>query len=203
MQTSTQADPDPVPSTPALRPVDGGPGVLVHASADRRLATEHWLLSTLSGAARDHARMEWQEHKVALLPLGGLFSAVRLPASLVLAVAGGHIRSGEVDTFLDEALEGAPVICDPQGRRYYALVPATMPATWHQAADDWRALDVDCLGRGTYLGVPRLDLTQSTAKPCDSYWSVPMSSMATLCAPLHVARLIAAGRHELADELEP
>ena len=63
-------------------------GVLVHTSADRRLATEHWLLSTLPEPSRERARVEWQEHSVALLPLGTLFSAVRLPLDLVLAAAG-------------------------------------------------------------------------------------------------------------------
>lgn len=190
-----------------LRPVEPEPGVLVHTSSDRRLASMHWLLSTLPEHGRNRARMEWQEHKVALLPLGGLFSAVRLPARLVLAVAGERVMpSPEVDVFLDEALDGGPVICDPHGQRYYALVPATMPATWHQAADEWRAMDVDCLGRGTYLGIPRLDAEEFDERACVTYWSVPMSSAATLCAPLTVARLIAAGRHaapELMSEVSP
>lgn len=179
----------------ARRPVGPQPGVVVHPMADRQLAVEHWLLSPLK--YRDHARQEWQAHGVTLLPLGGLFSAVRLPQRLVLAVAGGNGPSAAVDAFLGEVLAGGPVICDPHGRRYYALAPASMPVTWHQAADDWRVTDVDCLGRDAYLGVPRVDLTTFDRHTYASYWSVPMPSMATLCAPLAIARLITAGHHEL------
>lgn len=185
----------------ALSPVETSGGVLVHPTADRRLATEHWLLSTLDGHGRDRARMEWQSGGITLLPLGGLFSAVRLPQRLVLAVAGE--RSGPsayIDAFLREALAGGPVICDPSGRRYYALVPAAMPTTWHKAVDDWRTADVDCLGRGTYLGVPSLDLDLLNSRTWASYWSVPLASAAQLCAPLAVARLIAAGKHQLAQQ---
>ncbi|MBQ1096351.1 hypothetical protein KBY55_09665 [Streptomyces sp. b94] len=189
----------------ALRPVESGPGVLVHPAADRQLATSHWLLSTLRH--RDRARMEWQEHGLTMLPLGTLFSAVRLPQRLVLAVAGGTGPSAEVDAVLGEALGDGPVICDPHGRRYYALVPPSMPVTWHQAVDEWRVVDVDCLGRDTYLGVPRVDLTTFDRRTFASYWAVPMPSLATLCAPLAVARLIAAGQHQLdkqeADEEGP
>ncbi|MEU9654180.1 hypothetical protein AB0E00_35530 [Streptomyces sp. NPDC048110] len=181
----------------ALRPVESGPGVLVHPTADRRLATEHWLLSTLADQGRARARMEWQEHGVAFLPLGTLFSAVRLPQRLVLAVAGERKPSADVDAFLGEVLDGGPVISDPPNRRYYALVPATMPTTWHEAVDDWRVMDVDCLGRDTYLGVPRIDLTESDRATYATYWSVPMPSMATLCAPISVARFIAAGKFQL------
>ncbi|MFC7816901.1 hypothetical protein ACFUTR_19905 [Streptomyces sp. NPDC057367] len=149
---------------------------------------------------RDRARMEWQDHGITLLPLGTLFSAVRLPQRLVLAVAGGTGPSAQVDAVLADVLAGGPVICDPHGHRYYALVPAGMPVTWHQAVDDWRVMDVDCLGRDTYLGVPRLDLTSFDRRTYASYWSVPMPSMATLCAPLTVARLIAAGQHCLTEQ---
>ncbi|WP_123628490.1 hypothetical protein [Streptomyces sp. SAI-097] len=188
----------------ALRPVESRPGVLVHPAADRQLAASHWLLSALRH--RERARMEWQEHGITLLPLGTLFSAVRLPQRLVLAVTGGTGPSPEVDAVLGKALGGGPVICDPHGHRYYALVPASMPTTWHQAVDDWRVVDVDCLGRDAYLGVPRVDLTSFDQRTYASYWAVPMPSMATLCAPIAVARLIAVGWHQLierADEERP
>lgn len=179
----------------ALRPVETEDGALVHTSADRRLAAEHWLLSTRPDPKR--GRQEWNTDEVALLPLGSLFSAVRLPARLLLAIIGGKAPSRDVDALLDEVLDG-PVICDPRHDRYYALVPASMPATWHQAADDWRELDVDCLGRGTYLGVPSLAAVE--LRQLNTYWSVPMSSAGMLCAPLAVARLIAAGHHQLVRE---
>ncbi|MGI5438349.1 hypothetical protein ACQEV4_13290 [Streptomyces shenzhenensis] len=169
---------------------------------DRHLATEHWLLSTLDGPHHDRARLEWQEHGVALLPLGGLFSAVRLPGRLVEAAAGRPFASAEVDAFLAETLHGGPVIYDPHGQRYYALVPATMPVTWKHAVDDWQVVDVDCLGRGTYLGVPRVTATRLEAQARVSYWAVPIASAALMCAPLTVARLIAAGRHRMPEEPE-
>ena len=186
-------------SAKALRPVEAGPGVLVHPTADRRLAIEQWLASAhIESPAQ--ARRDWRRTGVALLALGTLFSAVRIPLRLALAPIGGVRPSAEADDFLAQVLEDGPVICNPAGRRYYALVPASMPTTWHQAADEWRTDEVDCLGRDTYLGVPRLDRTCLETASLDSYWSVPMASMGSLCAPLAVARLIAAGKHALSDD---
>jgi len=181
----------------ALRPVECEPGVLVHAGADRRMAAEQWLLSTLPEPRK--GREQWQTTGVAVLPLGTLFSAVRLPGRLVLAVAGAHrLPSATIDTFLNDALRGAPAICDPRHQRYYVLLPASVPVSWANATDDWRSADVDVLGRGTILGVPDLERTQP--RPLDSYWSVPMESAAMLGAPLTVARFIAAARHLLGDD---
>ncbi|MEU0744299.1 hypothetical protein [Streptomyces sp. NPDC006134] len=186
-------------SSPALRPVRTGQGAHVHTAADRRLAAEHWLLS--AHPMPRQGRGEWAEHRVTLLPLGTLFSAVRLPGRLVHMVADST-GPEDIDAVLDEVLDGGPVICDPHGPRYYALVPARMPRTWAQAADDWRGAGVECLGRGTYLGVPRLDAVEPTTGTAP-YWSVPMSSAGILCAPLAVARLIAAGMHQLSEDRDP
>ncbi|MFF8398453.1 hypothetical protein [Streptomyces sp. NPDC016172] len=187
-------------SQQALRPVAAAPGVLVHPAADRRLATEHWLLSTLPAPGRARARLEWEQHDVAMLPLGALFSAVRIPRRLVVALTAST-ELAQLDAFLGEALDGGPIVCDPHHERYYAVVPASMPTTWHEAVDEWRTWDVDCLGRGSYLGVPRPDIVGATCSRA-TYWSVPMDSAAMLCRPLTVARLIAAGRHCLASEGE-
>jgi hypothetical protein len=172
--------------------------VLVHPTADRRLASEHWLLATLAAPSRARARQEWLQHDVTLLPLGSLFSAVRIPGALIAALAGSA-EPARLDEFLCESLEGGPVICDPLFLRYYALVPASMPRTWHKALDDWRTVEVDCLGRGSYLGVPRPDVVE-WARPRASYWSVPMDSPAALCSPIGVARLVAAGWRHAAPE---
>ncbi|MFE9923257.1 hypothetical protein ACFYQA_17230 [Streptomyces sp. NPDC005774] len=181
-----------LPEPRALRPVETGLGVLVHPTADRRLAVEHWLAS--AHKAPERAQQEWRTTGMTLLPMGTLLSAVRLPASLVVTMAGGRAPSKHTDAFLDEVLEG-PVICDPRHEQYYALVPASMPATWHQAAEEWSANDdVECLGRGFYLGVPRVDRLEPGHDIHASYWSVSMPSAGTLCAPLSVARLIAAAR---------
>lgn len=196
-QRSTRG-PAPRDTTPALSPVEVEPRVLVHPTADRRLASEHWLLATLPAPDRGRARQEWLQHDVTMLPLGSLFSAVRIPGALIAALAGSA-EPAQLDTFLRGTLDGGPVICDPLFLRYYALVPASMPRTWHQALDDWRTQDVDCLGRGSYLGVPRPDVVE-WARPRATYWSVPMESPAMLCSPMDVARMIAAGWHHVAPE---
>ncbi|WP_416976736.1 hypothetical protein [Streptomyces sp. T028] len=171
--------------------------MLVHTGADRRLAAEHWLLSTLADPRK--GRAEWQNHGVAVLPLGTLFSAIRLPGELVLSVTGARsLPSAQIDAVLNDALGGAPVICDPRHKRYYVLVPASVPTSYRQAVEEWRVADVDALGRGCSLGVPDLERTQPRA--FESYWSVPMESAAMLGAALTVARFIAAGRHLMAPE---
>ncbi|MEU8589744.1 hypothetical protein AB0C59_22530 [Streptomyces sp. NPDC048664] len=74
-----------------------------------------------------------------------------------------------------------------------------MSVTWRQAADEWRArLDADVLGRGTHLGVPAPGADECAPGSLATYWSVPMESPGELCAPLTVARLVAAGRHAVA-----
>ena len=188
-------------SQQALRPVQAEPGVLIHPAADRRLATEHWLLSTLPADGRTRARTEWREHGIAILPLGTLFSAVRIPGSLIHAITG-TLTPAETDAFLNDALNAAPVICDPHRPYYYALTPASMPRTWRDAADDWQDDNVEVLGRDAWLGVPRLDAVALDTRAPASYWSVPMESMGMLCAPLKVARLIAAARHALTEGVE-
>jgi hypothetical protein len=180
----------------AQRPAATDPGVLVHPTADRRLAVERWLLSAHPSPRLP--RTEWSRHGVALIPLGGLFSAVRIPGRLVQALAEST-DPADIDAFLSDAFDDGPVICDTRGPRYYVLVPAGVPHTWHDAADDWRRDDVESLGRGAYLGVPHPTAVEFPTRGVASYWSVPMRSAGRLCAPLTVARLIAAGAHVLAD----
>ncbi|MFF5958487.1 hypothetical protein [Streptomyces luteogriseus] len=155
-------------------------------------------MATLPASCRSRARQEWLQHDVTMLPLGALFSAVRIPGALIAALAGSA-EPAQLDKFLCETLDGGPVICDPHFLRYYALVPASMPRTWRKALDDWRTQDVDCLGRGSYLGVPRPDAVE-WSRPRATYWSVPMDSPAALCAPMDVARMIAAGWWHVAPE---
>ncbi|MGF1342966.1 hypothetical protein ACQSMD_23130 [Streptomyces flavovirens] len=201
--TTKRVDESPEPPSAGVRrvlnAVEVDPGVPVRLAADRRLAVEDWLLSAHSSPSL--AREEWQEHKIALFPLGTLFSAVRIPGHLVSAAARTADLQ-EIDAFLDEVLSGGPVVCDAYGLRYYALVPGRVPRTWQAAADEWRTQDVDCLGCGTYLGVPRLDIVDHYARGGRSYWAVPMPSAGVLCAPLSVARLIAAGADRSAGDVE-
>ncbi|MGW3417071.1 hypothetical protein [Streptomyces phaeochromogenes] len=165
----------------AQEPVTLRPGVLVHPATDRQLAAAQWLLS--AHPAPEQARMEWSgEGGVALLPLGTLYSAVRIPERMVHAAAGSSEPTA-VNEYLAQALLGGPVICDPSGRRYYALVPAS-------TATRWRHGDAVCLGRGTFLGVPRLDVVELDPRAWASYWAVPMPSAAMLCWPDAVAQLV-------------
>ena len=168
--------PTAAPGPMALRPVESEPGALVHSTADRRLATEHWLMATCPAASHERLRMEWQENGVALLPLGTLFSAVRIPGRLIFATALTEDRE-EVDAFLDDALRGGPVICAPHGSRYYALVPGSVSRTWREAAKEWRSADVEVLGIGSYLGVPRVDAT-GYAEACGAHSAAGLHAMA-------------------------
>lgn len=131
------------------------------------------------------AQTEWMDHSVAVLPLGSRFDAVRLPAEIVHAAAGSddwHVVSG----FLAEALDG-PVIHDPY-TWYYALVPP-------QTTETWRSPLSRCVGRGSWLGVPRTD--RST--PAGPYWAVPMAHAGELCSPATVAELIGLGHSRLTE----
>jgi hypothetical protein len=184
----------------ALRPVETGEGTLVHPGRDRRLAAEHWLLSAAPN--QQEARTHWADGDVAILNLGTLFSAVRIPADLVLAVAMEPVPSVHVDEVLAEVLAG-PVVCDPHHQRYYALVPASMPVTWTDAVADWRKLGVEMLGRESVLGVPALTRTELGVHRLASYWSVPMDSAGELCSPLAVARLLAVAMRSMPEELAP
>lgn len=173
--------------------------IIVHTSADRRLAVEHWLLSTLPGPGRERARMEWQDQECALLPLGTLFAAVRFPEHVVHAVARTD-NPLMVDEFLAAALDDGPVIHDPQGRHFYALVPASTPERYSLAAKDWRQYGVEFLGRDSYLGVPKVDAEVLDSRTRASYWAVPMPSAAMLCEPLTITRLLAAATRRLDTE---
>lgn len=175
-------------------------GTFAHPAGDRRQAVTQWLLATVPAEERGRVRWEWSEHGTAVLPLGALFSAVRIPGRLVHAVAGTDAHEA-VDDLLAEALDDGPVIRDMRGSRYYALLPSSVPRTWRQAAEDWRTQGIGVLGRGSYLGVPRPDaLTPGPSYA--AYWSVPLRTPGTLCRPLAVARLIAVGR-DLLNEPEP
>jgi hypothetical protein len=133
---------------------------------------EAWLAS--AHTSPDAVRMEWDsETRLALIPLGRRFDAVRLSEGLVHSVAGIS-EPATVNGWLGWTFNGGPVIHDPGGRRYYALVP---PGT----AEEWRAPAAQCLGEGTYLGVPRLDLTGLDQRTLCSYWAVPVTRPGKLC----------------------
>ncbi|WP_240678199.1 hypothetical protein [Streptomyces griseoviridis] len=136
------------------------------------------------------AHLEWSEQGVALLPLGRLFAAIRLPGELVYA-AVGSADTDRVAAALRTRLKG-PVIHDRRvaGVTYYSLI------NWGAGviACMERAEDAPCLGEGTYLGVPRIDRQE----PPGTYWVVPPRYDGDLCRPKDVRSLVAAGRAELA-----
>lgn len=188
----------------ALRPVEPDPGVLVHTNTDRQLAVEHWLLA--AHPEPEQARREWGEDGVVLLPLGTLFSAVRIPRQLVVSASrleetedDSYLFDVMVDEFLCEVLHEGPVICDQHRERYYVLVPGSTPIRWQRAAAAWRTLGVDCLGRDTHLGVPHLSANRARSDRGASYWAVPMPSPGVLCNPIDVARLVAVGKRRMAE----
>ena len=153
-------------------------------------AISDWLTRAQGEPA--HAWHEWSDVGVALLPLGRAFVAPRLPEALVHAAVGTK-GPDKVTECLERYLRG-PVIYDGRtmGGTYYALMEQ------HDRAA-WRHQDVaPLLGRGTYLGVPRLDRRE----PPGTHWAVPPHFTGDLCAPRHVADLIARGRERLATGLE-
>ncbi|MFJ6386466.1 hypothetical protein ACIQJT_02535 [Streptomyces sp. NPDC091972] len=176
---------------PDLRLVPAQHDILVHTTADRRLAVKQWLLAGLDGFKYDQARMEWEEYQVTLMPLGVRFCAVRLPERLVHRVVRTNSPRMSAE-YLAAALDDGPVIHDPRQRRYYALAPASMPERWQNAASYWETLGVSFLGRGSVVGIPRVDCVTLNPQTWATYWAVPMPSAGVLCDPMTIARLIAA-----------
>ena len=123
------------------------------------------------------AYAEWEQRRLAMLPLGSLFDAVRIPARTVVAGIGTD-EEEEINAFLAETIAG-PVIYDP-GIWYYALVPAG-------TAESWISQRASCLGHTYWLGVPRIG-QDSAPGP---YWSVPMERVGTLCKVTPVDEFVA------------
>ncbi|MFJ5726322.1 hypothetical protein [Streptomyces sp. NPDC093149] len=143
--------------------------IALTTGAERRLAAEHWLLSTVQD--RKRVRAEWDERPFALLPCGTLCAAVRIPSTVVQAAAGSDDQED---------------ICDRYAARYYALVPAS-------AARRWDVPGTVCLGKGSELGVPRPGVTAGDGTRM--YWSVPMDSAGVLCPPYAVSQAVMVGRY--------
>ncbi|MFI1104996.1 hypothetical protein [Streptomyces melanogenes] len=148
-------------------------------------AVTDWLASAHPVPAQ--ARREF-DVGIALVPTGGKVDAIRLPAPIVHAAAGSESPDA-VAAFLAAALPGGgAVIHDAYGVGvwYYALVP---PGTYTA----WQATGAECLRPGTWLGVPRLDLT---ARP-GPHWTLPPRAVGTLCTAQAVSDLITLGQNRL------
>ena len=157
----------------------------------QRAAVEQWLRS--AHPTPSAAQAEWDgDSGVALLPLGTLFSAVRIPRTVVLdSIRLDTAHNGTLDRFLAQMLGDGPVICDQHAQLYYALVPADTPQVWTTAAAEWPRYGVEILGDAWHLGVPRLPTEFEYGPRPAGYWSVPMRRPGELCEPSAVARLVA------------
>ncbi len=131
-------------------------GSVLHTRADVDEEVSHWLLGATE--SRNRARMEWQELGVTMLQTGRIFSAIRMSARLVQAAAGTSDIDA-VDSYLVRGLVGGPAIHDPDRCRYYALVSADLGRPWEVTRD------LEPLGLGSYVGVPRPGLTAAEAGP--------------------------------------
>ncbi|WP_457468515.1 hypothetical protein [Streptomyces sp. TE4109] len=115
-----------------------------------------------------------------------MFTAVRIQADIVQAAAGTE-KPELVGAFLAEALQGGPVFIDMSSQRYYVLVPASTPfGCW--------APGVECLGSGSFLGVPRPQRTEP--EESRSHWCVPMDGPGILCSLDAVWQVISYGSHQ-------
>lgn len=160
------------------------PGQIV-TRAEREQAVGEWLLAAASDLKE--ACTGWAGMGIAALVCGGIFTAVRVPASVVYAAAGTSGPS-DVAAYLADALHGGPVIVGAQGRHYYAMVPPS-------AALRRLPPGTECLSRGTLFGVPRPDFTEPERHSRSSYWAVPMDGPGALCSPDALSQLVAHGRY--------
>lgn len=153
-----------------------------------------WLAS--SHAQPEQVRTAWREHGIAVLPIGSLFDAIRLPEELVHAAVGDRaLGQAHTDFALGVHLEG-PAIHDGHGKNYYAIVPAGTVHEWRSTA-----LGVECLGRGTHLGVPALNIIEY--QPTHPVYWAAVDPRPGHCDPASVALLVRIGAARLSEASEP
>ncbi|WP_369259762.1 hypothetical protein [Streptomyces sp. R35] len=153
-------------------------------------AIAEWL--TREHPAPHQVWTEWAAHGVALLPLGKQFAAVRMTMDVVHAAVGSD-SAEQVAEVLVELLDG-PVVYDRRvaGATYYALVQWNSDLVWaHEEI-------APHLGRGIYLGVPRID----RRTPPGTYWVAAPRYAGDLCTPEAVAALVEIGRQRLLQSVE-
>ncbi|KOU37662.1 hypothetical protein ADK54_31520 [Streptomyces sp. WM6378] len=137
------------------------------------------------------ARRQWTDGRLAVLALGRRFSAVRLADELVYAMAAGA-EPATASTVL-QSLRG-PVIHDPRGRRFYALVPSSPPGPSLGRYATY-------LGLGHYIGVPRIGDNEPDGTRA-SYWAVPPTGPGALCDPIRLSTMIETGSATLDSRSE-
>jgi hypothetical protein len=152
------------------------------------------MLADWLAGSHDHpeqVRAQWRERGIALVPLGGVFDAVRLPEPVVLAAL---LTDGDGCAHLDDALEETlrgPVVHDGHGRNYYAIVPP--------GVREWRhsAHGVECLGSGTHFGVPAVGVRDYDATH-PVHWAT-LGTSSRYCDPASVALLVRIASARLAE----
>lgn len=152
-------------------------------------AARSWLL--LSTAGVDDARHDWRSRRIALMKCGTLFCAARIDADIVHAAAG-TADLAKVIPFLGLTLIGGPAWMDQSGRRYYVLMPPSV-ATHREWRDRRYAPGAECLGDGSYVGVP--DPRWTTPYEGSSFWVVPMKGPGDLCDAEAVRQLVERGQY--------
>ena len=150
------------------------------ATDSDRAAIAAWLASSLNRPA--NARQEWADSGIAVLALGRRFAAVRLAEELVYTVTVGTDPT-TVAGMLRDVLRG-PVIHDPRGQRFYALVPPS-PSNGNLGTY------ATYLGLGHFVGAPRVEQTEPS-QFLTSYWAVPMLRPGDLCDPIRLDGMLAA-----------
>ncbi|MFI6053465.1 hypothetical protein ACIBCO_25690 [Streptomyces violascens] len=156
----------------------------------QRDTTACWLAGSLNRPANAH--QEWTDNGIAILALGRRLSAVRVAEDLVYAVTASTAPV-TVARVLREVLHG-PVIHDPRGQRFYALVPAS-PSSG--SLGRYAAY----LGLGHFVGVPRVENT-TPSRFLASYWAAPMLRPGDLCDPIRLASMLTVGSDALASRDE-
>ncbi|WP_329462074.1 hypothetical protein [Streptomyces sp. NBC_01431] len=156
----------------------------------QRAAVAAWLASSLKRPS--NAGQEWTDVGIAVLALGRRFSAVRIAEELVYAVTA-DTNHATLAHLLRDILHG-PVIHDPRGQRFYALVP---PSPSNGSLGRYATY----LGLGHYVGVPRVERT-GPHESLASYWAVPMIRPNDLCDPIRLDGMLTVGSAELASQGE-
>lgn len=126
------------------------------------------------------ARQAWLEGARALLRVGVVWDAVKVPASIIYRLADSA-GPDHIQRILAEHGASGPTIADP-GRAYYLLVPAGTAA-------NWATHGAECLGAACYLSVP----APSRLGPPETHWlTTPDGTGRDLCNPAAVAGLVRA-----------
>lgn len=139
------------------------PLTTVGSTGVNRTSMAEWLAS--SHPNPEQAWAEWQDRGIAVIPVGHLFGAVRIPEAVVYA-AVESTDSDDVGVTLAQHLNG-PVIHDARGRNYYVLVRPEARVNWGPAI-----LGVEHLATHTHLGVPAMDRCEHTERT-PIYWACP------------------------------